>query len=95
MLTVSGALALLYGADVGVTVALRGATVGGLVGSLFRRGWSVRPPGRECLAAVFALPLQTRSEWRTSPFTPFVSRKHGAWLSPQTSENENTYSGLR
>jgi len=67
MITVSGALALLYGADVGVTVALRGATVGGSVGSLFRVGWSVRPPGGECLAAVFVLPLQREVNGEPAP----------------------------
>lgn len=91
MLTLPGTPALLYSADVGVTVALRAAAVGSSVVSLFRVGWSARPPGGECLAAVFVLPaVAKRGEWRTSPFTPFVSRKHGAWLSPQTSENENT-----
>jgi hypothetical protein len=36
MLAESGARALLNGVDVGVSVALRGAAVGGLVGSLIR-----------------------------------------------------------
>jgi hypothetical protein len=39
------------GVDVGVSVALGGAAVGGLVGSLIRVQWLVSTLGGECLAA--------------------------------------------
>jgi hypothetical protein len=42
-----------YGEDVAVTVALREAAVGGLVGSLIRLQLLVSTLGGECLAAIF------------------------------------------
>jgi hypothetical protein len=62
VLAVSGVRALLYGADVGVSVALRGAGVGGLVGRLIRVQWLGSTLGGECLAAMFVvLPLQSEA----------------------------------
>jgi hypothetical protein len=57
LLTLTGIGGVVYGADVAVTVALRGAAVGGLVGSLIRVQWLVSTPGGECLAAMFVVLL--------------------------------------